>query len=245
MKLFSKEETTKEIGSDKESMESRGVGHWSEEEHQKFLDALDLYGKNWKLIQQHVSTRSVTQTRSHAQKYFEKLKKRKNGDRALKKSRDVNYLMEREEKSIIPTERPKKDKVKKVKKKRCYENKLTIEPSQKHCINELEMSSTENSRSEVFEQLLGKLKFNHQEHTDSLHFDSAMMPLMHMEHEPEYHFPLPWDNDLLFEEFNSNPSSVFQHEEAPLFSESQLKFFTDEPQIPIGFFPVYPLQGFS
>ena len=51
------------------------AGRWTCEEHQKFLEALKLYGKNWKLVQKYVGTRSATQARSHAQKYFAKLEK--------------------------------------------------------------------------------------------------------------------------------------------------------------------------
>jgi len=50
-------------------------GRWTKSEHQKFLEALKLYGRNWKLIQAFVGTRSATQARSHAQKYFAKLRK--------------------------------------------------------------------------------------------------------------------------------------------------------------------------
>jgi SHAQKYF class myb-like DNA-binding protein len=48
-------------------------GRWTKEEHEKFLIALELYGKNWKKVQQFVGTRNTTQTRSHAQKHFAKL----------------------------------------------------------------------------------------------------------------------------------------------------------------------------
>jgi hypothetical protein len=35
-----------------------------------------LYGKNWKKVQLHVQTRTSTQARSHAQKFFVKLEKK-------------------------------------------------------------------------------------------------------------------------------------------------------------------------
>ena len=50
-------------------------GRWSTEEHNKFLYALELYGKEWKKVQEFVGTRTSTQARSHAQKYFSKLEK--------------------------------------------------------------------------------------------------------------------------------------------------------------------------
>jgi SHAQKYF class myb-like DNA-binding protein len=42
-------------------------------EHQRFLEAIELFGRDWKKVQQHVGTRSSTQSRSHAQKFFKKM----------------------------------------------------------------------------------------------------------------------------------------------------------------------------
>lgn len=50
-------------------------GRWTVEEHKKFLEAIGIYGRDWKKVQLHVGTRTTTQTRSHAQKYFAKAQK--------------------------------------------------------------------------------------------------------------------------------------------------------------------------
>jgi SHAQKYF class myb-like DNA-binding protein len=51
------------------------VGRWSTEEHNLFLEALRIYGKNWDKIQKHVRTRCVQNIRSHSQKFNQKLEK--------------------------------------------------------------------------------------------------------------------------------------------------------------------------
>lgn len=60
----------------KSTATAKATGRWTREEHYRFLEALKLYGKEWKRVQQHVETRSSTQARSHAQKFFVKLEKK-------------------------------------------------------------------------------------------------------------------------------------------------------------------------
>ena len=49
-------------------------GRWTKEEQKKFAEAILKYGNDWKKIQEHVSSRNITQIRSHAQKFLMKLK---------------------------------------------------------------------------------------------------------------------------------------------------------------------------
>jgi len=67
------------------------TGRWSADEHKRFLAGLDQFGTgNWKKITDMVGTRSCTQIRTHAQKYFIALQKPlndENGGYARKKSK--------------------------------------------------------------------------------------------------------------------------------------------------------------
>ena len=50
-------------------------GRWTNDEHKKFVEGILKFGNDWKKVQKHLKTRSSAQARSHAQKFFLKIKK--------------------------------------------------------------------------------------------------------------------------------------------------------------------------
>lgn len=49
-------------------------GRWTVDEHRRFIEAILKHGNDWKNVQNHIKTRSSTQSRSHSQKFFLKIK---------------------------------------------------------------------------------------------------------------------------------------------------------------------------
>ena len=64
------------------------TGRWHLSEHKKFLEAIIKFGNDWKRVEKHIGTRSSSQARSHAQKFFIKLKEEQKN---LKISNEIDY----------------------------------------------------------------------------------------------------------------------------------------------------------
>ncbi|KAJ8629337.1 hypothetical protein MRB53_022660 [Persea americana] len=62
---------------------------WTEEEHKKFLEALKLYGRAWRRIEEHIGTKTAVQIRSHAQKFFSKVVRESNTSSIPMKSIEI------------------------------------------------------------------------------------------------------------------------------------------------------------
>ncbi len=56
----------------------KGDRYWDDEEHERFLQAVRLYGKNWGEITRYVGTRSRQSVYSHAQKFRKRVLKEPN-----------------------------------------------------------------------------------------------------------------------------------------------------------------------
>ncbi|XP_073032013.1 protein REVEILLE 6-like isoform X1 [Primulina eburnea] len=54
---------------------SKSRESWTEPEHDKFMEAIQLFDRDWKKIEAFIGSKSVIQIRSHAQKYFMKVQK--------------------------------------------------------------------------------------------------------------------------------------------------------------------------
>ncbi len=83
------------------------TGKWGEVEHQRFLEAINRFGNDWGRARAHIATRSSTQIRSHAQKYFCNLRKKAiQKARADPRCRGAVFVVTREYWHNPPATRP-------------------------------------------------------------------------------------------------------------------------------------------
>ena len=72
---FFKVQTISEINKKKSSYNPYiNKGRWTEDERNNFIQGIVLYGINWKKVKSLIPTRTAVQVRSHAQKFFLKMK---------------------------------------------------------------------------------------------------------------------------------------------------------------------------
>jgi len=101
-------------------------GKWTDEEHQRLLDGLKMFGNNWMKVSEYIGTRTRAQARSHTQKYFEKVKQEQlhkiNSDPELRKRKvflvtrqylNRSFLNTKEinEFEVVPVQRKKSRKL--------------------------------------------------------------------------------------------------------------------------------------
>jgi SHAQKYF class myb-like DNA-binding protein len=79
---------------DQPNTNTRRAGRpWTADEHDRFLEALEMFPSGpWKVIAAHIGTRTTRQTMTHAQKYREKIARRRRIDDGP--SADVDLQME-------------------------------------------------------------------------------------------------------------------------------------------------------
>lgn len=84
------------------------TGRWTDAEHEKFLEALLIYGKDWDQIEAHIQTRDAAHARSHAQKFFMKLVKYLQGNEEIEEISNAEVYLEILKKKVEKPNRKKK-----------------------------------------------------------------------------------------------------------------------------------------
>ena len=77
-KIIKKLESNKALSPKSPNEPKMNEGRWTYDEQVKFIIAISKDGTNWKKIKKSISTRSLSQIRSHAQKFYNRLKTCKN-----------------------------------------------------------------------------------------------------------------------------------------------------------------------
>ena len=120
-------------------------GRWSKDEQRRFAEAVLKFGNDWKKIQNHISSRNITQVRSHAQKFLMKLKEnkflqKKGMELSLSWTKVINYLRstlsyDELKEVLFSVEQPDNKKPSKKKSKKVKKNGKNVEANESSDFN--------------------------------------------------------------------------------------------------------------
>lgn len=74
------------LASKEENPNNKANGRWTKEEHERFVEGIRRFGKNWKKVEEFVGTRNGAQIRSHAQKFFLRIQREERSEDSDSKS---------------------------------------------------------------------------------------------------------------------------------------------------------------
>ena len=168
---------------------------WTEEEHNRFIEAIVNFGNDWKKVQKYVSTRTSTQAISHAQKFLMKLrnsekKKKKNIDNNLSWAKTIHFIknnFSNDELEFV------------LKNVHCNVNKENSKKKKKINKNKLSKLSKLNSDSTEFNSDDSESVFSDFNNNKNFQFNDE-----NKENDPNYLFYLDDENDNLKANNNNN-----------------------------------------
>lgn len=161
---------------------------WTDEEHNKFIEALKLHGRAWRKIEEHVGTKTAVQIRSHAQKFFSKVAREASGGNGSSL-----------EPIVIPPPRPKRKPM------HPYPRKLGDQTSRSVSPTERDSGSPTSVLSTVGSEALGSSD-SHSPNRSLSPVSSASPPLAPLATTPS----TPEELETMVADKNKNPSTKLE-----------------------------------
>lgn len=169
------------------------TGRWNKHEHDMFLRGLEMYGKEWKKMAGLIPSRTVVQIRTHAQKYFQKLKKRKARGKSIDSVTKIGDV-----KSAPST--PKKKKRASVPNKSELPVLIPIEDKKVKTKRSNSKRASASAKKKLKVQVQTKLKEPHRDGSPKSHFDLTFhFPHQSVPESATNLFPAVFSPDLNFD----------------------------------------------